>query len=278
MPDWKYYNHAAVPITPPHQTPDLTPLENGELWRLGGHRPLLARWTTEFDCGHDTNWWYVIKDTPFDIAELKAKRRYEINKGIKNFDVRVIDPSLYKQELYDVQVAALSAYPPKYRPTVDRQAFFSSIDGWTQYVILGGFSRDSDQLCGYALLAQESEAYVDFKVLKTHPAQERNGINAALVYGVLLHFRSMLLDGGYICDGARSINHETEFQNYLEKYFGFRKAYCKLHISYNPALKWAIPLLFRCRKVWLKLDGVGVVHQLNAVLTMEEIARERKSL
>lgn len=44
-------------------------------------KPYLARWTSSFDCGHETNWWYVIKDTPFDINELKKKRRYEIRKG-----------------------------------------------------------------------------------------------------------------------------------------------------------------------------------------------------
>ena len=37
----------------------------------------------------------------------------------------------------------------------------------------------------------------------------------------------------YICDGERNILHETSFQNYLEKYFGFRKAYCKLNLKYR---------------------------------------------
>lgn len=91
MRNWKYYNHAALPTTPPHMAPDLSPIVSGDIWKLNGS-PLFARWTTDFDCGYETNWWYIIKDQPFDINALKAKRRYEIKKGIKNFDAKTIEP------------------------------------------------------------------------------------------------------------------------------------------------------------------------------------------
>ena len=45
---WKYYNHAAIPTTPPHIEPDLTPIKDGTIWKIDGS-PLLARWTTDFD-------------------------------------------------------------------------------------------------------------------------------------------------------------------------------------------------------------------------------------
>lgn len=270
---WKYYNHAAIPTTAPHEIPDISPITDASIWKSGG-APLLARWTTEFDCGYETNWWYVIKDTPFDISALKAKRRYEINKGIKNFDIKEIDPNNYAHELCDVQIAAYSAYPEKYRPSVNREEFISSVQHWNSLVCIGAFERESENLCGYALLSKESETCVDFKVMRTKPECERNGVNAALVEGILRCFNSFLTQGGYICDGARSINHETAFQDYLEKYFGFRKAYCKLHISYNPKLRWMIQLMYPIRKLLKKYDEIGKIHQLNAVLRMEEIARK----
>ena len=271
---WKYYNHAAIPTTAPHEAPDESALLNGDVWSIDGGTPLLARWTTEFDCGHETNWWYVIKDTPFDINALKAKRRYEINKGIKNFYVKEIDPTIYGEDLYNVQIAAFSAYPQKYRPTVVKEKFLTSVETWRRFVCFGAFHKETGELCGYALLLKESEQYIDFCVLKTCPEHEKNGVNAALVYIILEHFNSFFVNGGYICDGSRSINHETAFQDYLEKYFEFRKSYCKLHIKYNPKLKWAISMAYPLRKILLKFDGVGVLHQLNAVLRMEEIARE----
>ncbi len=69
--------------------------------------------------------------------------------------------------------------------------------------------------------------------------------------------------------------HETHFPDYLEKYFGFRKAYCKLHVMYAPKYKSLIKLLYPFRRIFKKFDSVGKVHQLNGVLTMEEIVRRQ---
>lgn len=241
--------------------------------KFGGGTPLLARWTTEFDCGYETNWWYVIKNDVFDVSGLKAKRRYEINKGNKNFHVVKIDPLDYKEELYDVQVEAFSAYPKKYRPIVDKKKFLSAIENWKTFVVFAAFHRESGEMSGYALLSQESADYVDFKVLKTKPKHERLSVNASLVAEILSYYHDFLLNGGYICDGARSISHETNFQDYLEKYFGFRKVYCHLHIRYNPKIKRLIKICFPLRKVLLIFDGIGLLHQINGVMKMEEICR-----
>lgn len=270
--DWRYYNHAAIPEIAPTETPDCTSIENGSIWNDMSKTPLLARWTTDFDCGYETNWWYVIKDEPFDIDSLKAKRRYEINKGIKNFDVRIINPCEYKEELYRVQTAAFSAYPSKYRPTVDKNEFVNGICSWT-FTVFGAFFRETNELAGYALLSKESNSFLNFNVLKTNPDLEKYAVNAALVQKIVTHYTEFLSSGGIICDGSRSISHETNFQNYLEKYFGFRKAYCHLHIQYNPQIKWLIKILFSLRRFFLVFDGIGIVHRINGVLKMEEIYR-----
>lgn len=237
-----------------------------------GGIPLLARWTTEFDCGHETNWWYVIKDTPFDISKLKAKRRYEINKGLKNFVVKQIDPHDHKDELYAVQVSAFSAYPKKYRPTVEKNKFMAGIDGWNKYLTFGAFYRETGEMAGYALLA-EKKNWIDFSVLKTKPEYEKYAVNAALCGEVLSYYSQLLSTGGIICDGARSISHETNFQDYLEKYFGFRRAYCNLHVNYNVKIKWIVMLLFPLRKILFRFDNFGFIHQINSVLRMEELCR-----
>lgn len=33
---WKYYNHATIPTTAPHEIPDLRAVENGDVWKIGG--------------------------------------------------------------------------------------------------------------------------------------------------------------------------------------------------------------------------------------------------
>lgn len=32
---WRYYNHAMVPTTAPHETPDMRPIESGAIWKGG---------------------------------------------------------------------------------------------------------------------------------------------------------------------------------------------------------------------------------------------------
>lgn len=272
---WKYYNHAAITTTPAHMPVDPAPVVNGEIWKLDGS-PLLARWTEDFDCKQQTNWWYVIADTPLDISKLKAKRRYVINKGDQNFQVKVIDPALHREELYRVQVAAFAAYPEKYRPTQDKETFFRSLekeagqgDGGK---LFGAFYRQTGELCGYARV-RFNGGCAELPVLKTKPAFEKHQVNAALVYGIMKELEPFLIAGGYIVDGARSIHHESAFQDYLEKYFSFRKAYCKLCVCYRPGIRAVVKLLYPFRKLLLKLDSVGLIHQVNGVLKMEEIVR-----
>lgn len=243
----------------------------------GGGVSLLARWTSDFDCGKETNWWYVIADKPFNLQSIKAKRRYEINKGLNNFDVHRINPAEYTENIYEVQVAAFSAYPEKYRPTVDHDSFIESVSHWKEKIVYGAFHKETGKLCGYSFITQTAN-FINFNVLKTIPSYEKLGINAALVYRLVDDYNEFLSNGGFICDGERSISHETAFQDYLEKYFNFRKAYCYLNIVYNPKIKWLVKLLYLFRKYLLRLDNINKIHLLNAVLKMENIVRTQNQI
>ena len=271
---WRYYNHAAIPLTPPHIEPNMSPLEDGTIWNIEGENPLFVSYTTDFDLPEATDWWYVIKNTPFDISSLKAKRRYEINKGIQNFEVKQIDPCAYKEEIYQVLIAAYSAYPKKYRPKVDKNALFEEIETWKDGTVLGAFFRASGELTSVSFLPKERNGCVDFRMMRSNPMFEKYAVNAALVNGIVCYYDAFLSSGGYICDGSRSVNHETAFQDYLEKYFGFRKAYGRLHVVYNPKVKWLIKALFPFRGLLLKFDRIGLLHKLNSVLRMDEISRK----
>ena len=268
---WTYYNHAALPTTPPHELPDLSPIEDGSIWSdLQGGAPVLARWTTDWDCGNETEWWYCIKDTPLDINSLKAKRRYEIKKGQKNFSVKLISPTNYTDDLCSVTIAAYQGWPEKYRPTIDREKFSDEIATWQEYDIFAAFSNDSGKLCGYAKL-KDCGSYIEFSVLRTLPAAERLGINAALVHSICEFYESRFDGKFYINDGSRAIRHETAFQNYLEKYFGFRKAFCKLNISYRPGIRLAVSCIYPFRRYIGNNTSIG--SKLSAILKMEEIRR-----
>ena len=212
----------------------------------------------------------MIKDVPFDISNLKSKRRYEINKGKKFFDVRVVEPQEYVTSLFDVTIEAISSWPEKYRPIINEEIFKEQIQGWEKAKIYGAFSKETNELCGYAVLEQHL-GYLASSILRVNPKCEKQGINAAIV-SFLLEDNSEKLNGNYyISDGARSIRHETAFQDYLEKYFGFRKAYCKLHIKYRGIMGIVVKTFYPLRKM---IKGNGKLSSLIlGVLKMEEIKR-----
>lgn len=272
--DWKYYNHAIISSLEPHEEPVFSDLKSRIIWKIGGGGiALFARWTTDFDCGYETGWWYLIKDTPFDIASLKAKRRYEINKGNRNFEVRRINPLKYVNQLFDVQCDAFEAWPPKYRPIVKKEEFEKNVAKWNKAIVYGAFDRKTNELCGYAYL-QDYPKHLEFNVLRVKPKNERNGINAAMVNGILEDNKERIGNEFYINDGERSIRHETAFQSYLEKYFGFRKAYCKLHIKYRFPVNIAVRLLYPFRNKISNESRMGSL--ICAVLKMEEYRRACK--
>ena len=152
--------------------------------------------------------------------------------------------------------------------------YVEMVKEWDWYKIYGAFFKENGNLCGYALLSRKDEC-IEFNVLRTIPDYERHGINAAIVNMILCDNVEFLSRGGYISDGARSINHETKFQDYLEKYFDFRKAYCKLHIKYNPKIRWFIKCIYPIRRILFKFDSFGIMHKINAILKMEDIVRNQ---
>ena len=268
---WEYYNHAALPTTAPHEPVNMKPLEDGSIWQLDGNAPILARWPSDWDCGHETEWWYVIKDKPFDISELKSKRRYEINKGTKNFEIKLIQPDDYLEELYKVTVESFKGWPEKYRPHMTEEEFRESVLGWTGYTVFGAFSREDQQLYGYAWI-EDNQTFADFVALRTEPEAEKLAINAAMINGILEHYKDRFDGTFYINDGTRAVRHETAFQDYLEKYFNFRKAYCRLNIQYKKGFGAAIKVLYPFRKLIPGKTGIGSM--LAGLLKMEEIRRK----
>lgn len=275
---WHYYNHAFLPDNEPDKEVDTALIKSGKIWKYRKEKAILARWTSNFDCKYETQWWYIIKDKPFDISAIKAKRRYEINKGKKNFYIQRINPLNFLEELYEVQIAAYSAYPEKYRPTVDKYIWQKNIkENWcsSNIHVFGAFFRETDEFCGYAMLSKKSSC-INFEILKTVPSFEKYSINAAIVMHILSSFEEELRNKYYICDGERNIQHETSFQDYLEKYFEFRKAYCHLNIAYRPGLKIIINFMYLFKGLLEKFDGISFVHKLNGVLTMEKLIRKQE--
>ncbi len=243
----------------------------------GGAKILLARWHSDFDCGQETQWWYTIKDTVYDPMTLTSKKRYYINQGRKNFEVRQINPAEHAEAMYEVTVAAFADYPQAYRPTVDKERYIKNCAVLQGLITFGAFyngevETDKGRLCGFVHLAKHG-ILISLVQQKAMPHYEKKNVNFALLDAALTHFNTDLANGCYISNGERNTMHETAYNNFLERYFGFRKAYCKLHLAYPPKIKPLVNLLYHFRHPLKRLNNIGIVHKINAVLQMEEIRR-----
>lgn len=277
-PDWVYYNHAMIPTVAPHKTVDESPLRNKGFWQSanGDGFPLFARWTSDYDCKEPTGWWFMVKDKPFDFMDVHKTYRRKIRRGLKNFDIMVIDPTAYAEELYHIEREALASYPSKTRLKLDHDQFIAEMRNRRDGVTIAAFSKEDGSLAGYCYDIVYDD-YILASVQTARPSQEIKHLNAALAYSELDHFKKELAAGVYLMAGERTMHHRTNFQDYLEKYFGFRKVYSKLHIAYRPGVKPIVDFLYKIRGIMKYLDGIKIFYQINCVLRMESIVRSQQN-
>lgn len=267
---WKYYNHAALPEGAPHEEPNLEVVKKGLIWKMGGH-PVLARWITDWDCEHKTEWWYCIKDTPYEIESIKRDYRYKIRKGLKNFNIKKVDCKKEAENIFNIQLKVWENYPDQYRPVIrSEEKEIEGIKKWS-YITYGAYNEEGS-LCGF-LCMSDMQIFYDLTMQKALPEFEKYQINAALLARMLEDLNDDIANGKYICDGSRNILHKTQFQEYLEKYFGFRKAYCTLHIKYRFPLNMVISILYPFRRVMERYEGKKFLGKLCGLLRMEKIQR-----
>lgn len=282
MNEWRYYNFALLPATTPDKVPDLSFVNNGSIWKMN-KKALLTRWTTDFDCRYETDWWFCIKDTAFDIKQAKAKVRYRINKGLKNTDVRKINSSSYAERIAELYKLTYDQYPERYRPEIHLDQVIRQFkepdirdsenpDLFSEY--WGVFDIQKDELIGFCKCRITDRKWVSLVQVTIPNQYQKNEENAALVYTLLEEY----INSGqykYLMDGERNIFHETNYQRYLEHNFEFRKAYCKLHLAYRPWVRVFIKTAYPFRSVLKKLAFVKLVNKVCSILAMEEIVRHQ---
>ena len=274
--EWEYYNHALVPTLPPHIDPDISWMKDSDRWKeyAGGKMPLFARWVSDFDCSGETEWWCIIKDTPFDIMSLKSNRRSLITRGLKRVDVRVIIPADYAEQMSNILVKEWKYYDDSYEEENDRQKLTDDFKKLTMKNLgnaeyLGAFLKDTNTMIGYAIYNLFDD-WIEYSVVKTDPEYLNTQVNAALAYfGVERYMRPGIK---YIHGGWRTMIHESNYQEYLMKNFGFRKAYCKLHIQYRPLMQIAVNVLYPLRGMIKKVKNKWI-YTVWCALQQEEIRR-----
>lgn len=276
MTGWIKYNVMFIPKGNPKNSIDTKDIcENGNLVKRGG---VLARWTTNFDCNHDTEWWYIIKDKPFEMSQVKSNYRTMIRKGNKYFDVKIISSNEYAEEIAGIMIDAYKESKHIRKKDIpSRDNAVKYISKWSKdSLVFGAFFRESGRLCGYYKV-NDFESYAQLETTRSIHDYEKFEINAALMWGILAFFKDRLEHGHgfYILDGERSIYHQTKYQEYLVTKFAFRKAFCELHIAYNPFFKILVNLAYSFRYLVNFIPG-QFARKVNAIVLQEKIYRSFK--
>lgn len=272
---WRYYNHAIIPTVAPHEEPDLQPIKDGSIWSItsgNGNKPLFARYTTDFDCGIDTGYWYIVKDAPFIMDEIDKKYQKAIQRALKRCEVRRIDAVAEFEDIYEVYEAAVNNYQnidnrvskENFREGVKRDG----LDYWGAYDIATG------KMAGW-MSCQNNGDWTETISAKYHPELQSLRPSDAIHYAILTHYLNEL-GQKFICSGSRSLNHKTNVQDYKIKNWHFRKAFCKLHLVYRKDINIILKILYPFRNLLMKIDNITAIHQINSVLLMESIARSNK--
>ena len=274
---WKYYNHAIVPTCAPHEEPNLEPIMNGSVWQLRfeGKTPLMVKYCTNYDCNSETSYWYIIKEGPFKLEDI-GKYKKHVLKALERCEAKRINPAEYSEEMWKVTNAAFSHYANADNELTHAQflekitVVESSLEYW------GAFNKENGQMAGW-MSCDNHGTWTETVSAKYHPELQSWNRPSDVIHYAILNYYLNDLKQKYICSGSRNINHKTNVQDYKIDKWKFRRAYCNLHIVYNPKIKWLIKALYPFRCMFNMLDGITRIHQLNALLCLEQLARSNKT-
>lgn len=266
MVNWRKYNGALIPQQPPHLEIEV---EKQEVFReIEKEDAYFARWTTEFDCNEETNFWYVICDQPLELHDYSINTRSKITRGLKNCEVRRIDKKELIENGYDTYKQAFKRYNTFQKLNTEKQfkdnilLLESNWDLWGVYF--------NNQLVGYSQNRLVDQS-CDYSMIKFHPDFLKYYSSYALFYSMNRYYLNEL-KYKYVNDGSRSISHDTDIQGFLIRKFKFRKAFCHLHLIYSRKILILLFLLYPIRNILLKFDYSFFI-KINTLLRQEAIRR-----
>ncbi len=264
---WELYRKTLIPAEPPDRN---ISLERGDCQKLMQLTPAwLIRWPSQWDKEEKSAFWFVIKDNYNGFGEFSRNTRSKIRRGLKRNSVCKIDKEELKFRGFPVYSRAFSRYD-KTSGSLRKNEFLHRLDALDsdQYDFWGVYQ--GKVLVAYAEI-RYMEDVVNTSVLKFHPYFLRDYSSYALLYTLVEHYLNTK-SIRYVTNGARSISHDTNIQNFLIQGFRFRKAYCRLNVYYRPILRHFLQLLYPFRRLTEKLSS-RFFGSLNALLIQEYIRR-----
>ena len=226
-----------------------------------------------FDCGYETSFWYVIKDSFGGMDELSSKMRNQVKKCFKTMRVEKISAERLKENGYDVFVEACKSYQVKAAPPT-KEEFEERINHAMENEYWGVTDIANHRLVAFCMNAV-TDVCCEYRTMKAIPKYQK----LYAYYGLIYEMNRYYLEERklrYVNDGARSITEHSNIQPFLIEKFRFRKAYCYIHLSYNRWLNVIVKCVYPLRRLLGCFECGTYIRQVNSLLKLEEIARESR--
>ncbi|MDD3598360.1 hypothetical protein [Sulfuricurvum sp.] len=266
---WFKYHGALLPHTPPDQNIHLTSQDREYLLRESN--AYFLRWTNNFDTSATTSFWYVIKDQKESLSSYASNVRNQIRKGLSLCIAVPVSLTEILEHGYSIYKKASLKYRNFSPVDLDEfTAFHQSLgkDSNNEFWILK--DKSNGNAIGYAHTVV-SENMCHYSSIKLDPDYLKLYGGYALIYTMNMHYLNER-NYAYVNDGARSISHLTNIQDFLIQKFKFRKAYCTLHIAYRKDIFCIVKILYPFRN-WLKNATYPSLRKVYTLLIQEELHR-----
>lgn len=221
----------------------------------------------DWDCKRATDFWEIICDKHYEIADLPSKTRNQIRRALRDC---VIMPVTARQLIddggYEVYRLAFGRYHNIERPASSKSKWINDLQNGSNKEYWGVYEKNSGNLIAWAMNTVNGKS-VSYNTLKAIPEMMNKHYP---YYGLLYEMNKYYLKErrfDYVSDGWRSVSQHSGIQPFLEKNFMFRKAFCNMRLHYAPWFGISVKCLFYIRR--LKLLPTAVRN----ILKFEEINR-----
>jgi len=271
MVTWRKYNGALIPEQPPHIDIDVD--QNDVLKNVIKEKAFFARWTTDFDCNKETEFWYVICDEFLPIESLSKNTRNNVRRGLKRCYIKKVKCHYVIENCYLIYKKAFDNYNGHLSPISEdefKQEYSTYVDEkvWDFWVV---YENQTNKVIAYSRNKIEYNQ-CELCTTKFHPEFLRKFYPSEALFYTMNKYYLDDKNFDYVNDGARSISHETNIQSFLIQKFKFRKAYCKLNIIYNKPVGFLVKVVYPFR-LFLKSLNWGPFTKLNILINQEKIRR-----
>lgn len=236
---------------------------------IGENNCWMLRNTFDYDCGHTTNFWFLVKDS-FDEREYSKRRKKRIETANFKFKICRITSERISGEGYRVYYEAHRAYKVNDGFVMDENDFKNEISSMNEdFEFWGCVDRETGTLEAYAVChVHDGMCWV--KYARANPSCLAQYYTMYGLYDACCRHYLLERKLNYVLNSARSITQHSNIEGFLIQKFGFRKAYCRIRMHYAWWLGIAVKILYPFR-------NIIPVAPVKNLLKLEQIARENNA-